>query len=484
MTRQLVISRPLGPGENFFRCRTEVDFYRNFGSIATFSRCITDDLPLLYRALRKSVLDYHILVCNVFQDTALNATVMRPVARVALGDVVLVSGPYPHPGQPALEKFLHRLCRDKLSELYTETPLFKVIVSGKDVGVAFEHTLADGVVAMYFHEILLENLGYCSDPANAAAYEREYGPCPETVTFDTVFFEAEADEGYIKNSLPPPLEVAMQDPSVDYTDNNPAHYSKVVPAEYPEKWGGRFPVSRDFSVAFKTINVPPAQFLQILKQCKENKVTFTSYLSHVQALAFQPIYGAAHHTLSMVAMTLRRFLLRDKCDERYDSLFSLGYRLLGMYAHMGVPEYFPPTTEFSWDTVRLLNGRMVQSLQNDKLLNMRKAWYDLPQTLDANEEFFLREVGRNKADTIKISNVGLAKLPPTGGWAVENLVFAQDMAPNASEFVLNVVSSAQAGLNIVVTYFDHQFEAGYENFDEFPARLRRLLMECAGVTEA
>lgn len=254
-----------------------------------------------------------------------------------------------------------------------------------------------------------------------------------------------------------------------------------MPGKYPDKWPGRYPSSLDNSVAFKLFNIPTEQLKPILLKCKQYKVTFTAYLVLCQAIALLPIYGNKHHTLCLVAVTLRRFFNAEKAGAAYAPLFENNYRLLGNYAHMGLPELLPPTTDFSWEKVQAINDHLLQTVTNDKLLNTSKAFTSTALMLESNRDKLMAGIGQNKADAIKISNLGAVRFPvyeDTQGepWTIEDIVFAQDMAPGAAEFVLNVVSSQRGGLNIVMSYFDHHFEAGYTNFDEFPERLRRELL--------
>ncbi|OBA22030.1 hypothetical protein METBIDRAFT_40003 [Metschnikowia bicuspidata var. bicuspidata NRRL YB-4993] len=491
MPGKLVIERPLSPGENFFRCRTNQGFYYNFASVAAFSRDVTQDLPLLFRALRKSLLDYHVFICNVFRDPEAEASLVRPMKMASFGDLVQFQPELfsPH-GAPVPETCLHDLCRTELFHLNVEKPLFKIFVYGThDVAAAFEHTLFDGVVALYLQEILLENLAYCDDPANSREYSEKYGPAPACVDLSTVIFSYSDDAKYLCNSLPPPLETVMQDLNVDFTDNDPRHYSRVAPEGYPEKWPGRFPASKDVHVAFKTINIPAGDFARVLEKCKQNGVTFTAYLNLIQALVLRPIFGEKHHSLSLVAITLRRFLSPEKVADGYKDIVARSdYRICGMYANMGVPELLPPVQQFSWDHVRAINGRLAQSVRNDRLLSMSRRWYLESSPEGDNAEFFGPALGKNVADAVKISNLGLARFPVYGNnsgkepWTVNDIVFAQDLAPNAAHFVFNAVSSARGGLNIVMSYFDHRFDdCEHENFDAYPGMLKRLLLEHAGL---
>lgn len=482
MTKDIVISRPLCPEENFFRCRTAVDWYRNFGSVAAYSKDLSDP-QLLFRALRKTILDYHILICNVFHNREAGFTEMRPIKHASFGDLVeFAEELFSTEGKKVPEWLLSKICRTLYFSLYVEKPLFKLIVYGThDLAFTVEHTLADGVVALSFHEIFLDNLAYCADSQNLDSYVAKYGPIPDVIDENTTVFDLETDLQYIKHSLPPPVDMFMEDPSLDYSDGDEKHFSKVAPSSHPEKWPGRFPTSLEFTTAFKLINLAPTDLKVILQKCKEHGVLLTSYIACNQALVLQPIYGSQHHTLCVVAMTLRRFILLEKLDVEYRNVLEPSYKLLGNYAHMGVPQFFAPLTEFSWERVKKFQRNLSLSVVNNKLLNMRKPIYDSLEDFSDNSHLFEKALSKNKADSLKLSNIGAGRFTNhKNGWTVNDIVFAQDLAPNASEFVLNMVSSQNGGLNIVLSYFDHSFEdSDHQNFDEYPILLKEALLKNA-----
>lgn len=484
MTNDLVIERPLSPAENFFRSRTDLDFFRNFFVVGAYSRDLTENLPLLYRALRKIILDYHILICNVFKDQEAGLCFFRPINRATLGDLVELD-PALFCGEPVSEEFMNMLLRKRYFDLYIEKPLFRLVFAGKNrLGVTFEHTIADGVVGPYFHEEFLKSLAYCDDDKNDTEYANLYGLQPDSVDFNTPIFVYADDVKYIRHSLPPPMEAGMQDPSLDYTFGDPNHYSIAVPESHSEKWPGRLPATKDYSVAFKIVNIPPQELKLILAKCKEHKVTLTSYITYVQALAFQPIYGDKYHFPTVMAVTLRRFLLAEKIGPEYKSVFAKDYKLMGNYAHMGLRESFAPAHEFSWEKVEQINANLAKTVTNDRLLNTLRPFLDAADSLSDNHELFTSGLGKNKLEGTKISNVGFVNFPvyEAGGrkWTISDLVFGQDLAPGASEFVLSVISTNLGGLNIVLSYYDQLFEdCEYENFDWLAGRLQKLLLECA-----
>ena len=90
--------------------------------------------------------------------------------------------------------------------------------------------------------------------------------------------------------------------------------------------------------------------------------------------------------------------------------------------------------------------------------------------LDHNLQFFESQLGKPKNDALKISNLGLIKFPvyEISGkqpWTIRNMIFSQSLSPPASEFMLNVVSTSENGLNFVLSYDDRFNDAQFNNFD-------------------
>lgn len=484
-----VISRRLAPSENFFRCRTENGFYRNFAAIAKYNNLL-HDLPLLYKALRKTLVDYHILLCNVFKNHEERCCEFRPIESARLKDFVTFITDYSCLDPKSVERFLGFLCFGQFFELYEDKPLFHLFISQESfAGATFEHTIADGVVAPIFHEILLDNLAICEKLAFLLEYNAMYGEPPEEINMDTMIFDMKTDRKFLRNSLPPTSEMIMEDPKLDHIYGDANHYSMKAPQGYPQKWPGRFPSSMSFTVAMRLVKIYPGELAQILKKCKEEGVTLTCYFAVIQALTLGPIYGTDHHTSALIAVTMRRFLVPEALEEPYkDILAKANYKVLGNFAHMGLPELFPPVRKFSWELVRKVNSDLLQTVKNRRLLHSTRGFTSQADAIDSNETLFTVGIGKSKADSVKISNVGFANFPVytegTRQWSIDDLYFAQDMAPTAAEFMLNMVSCPRGGLSIIASYFDDRFRPGEEEFfREFPKRLRLEFLRHAGVTE-
>lgn len=464
------ISRPLSDYEHFFRSRTASGFYRNFQVTATYSQNLLENLDSLYLALRKTILESHILICNVNWDESLENYIYHPIPRATFGDLVVLKDSDKYISNGSINETFMKEVTEMEFDLETNKPLFKLILVGShDLCAVFEHTIADGVVGNYFHETLLKNLDYVS---------REISTSKESIGLDTLIFDYESDTTLIKYSLPPPIDLFVPGFEEDYSDNNPAYYDKVKPQSFDKKWPGRFPSVKQNSIAFKHINFTPQETTSLLSKCKENKVTLTSFIKVVLAYTLQPIFGDDHYTTHKVAVALRRYMDKSLAPPQYQALFETpGYKILGTLAFTGFAENFPPIKEFSWDFVKSVNSHLAIGTTNKKVFNTMKPFLASCDKSTNNTQFFMSLLNNPRADAVKISNLGFIKFPPCGPWTITNIIFSQDMSGPAADFMLNVVSTLQGGLNLVLSYYDTSFEdSEFENFDPFILKLKENLL--------
>ncbi|RCK57707.1 hypothetical protein Cantr_06370 [Candida viswanathii] len=484
----LVISRPLAVSEHFFRSRTAAKRYKSFQVTATYNNDLKDDLPLFYKALRKTLLEYHLFATNINLDKSINQYAFIPVESIKLKDVLTL--------EPERKEWLTngvvnetyiKFCNNTSFELYCEKPLFKLILIGqRNLSAIFEHTIADGLVANYFHEIFLENLAYC-DLKQDADFISEYGHLPQKVDMDTEVFNFQRDRAFIKNSLPPPIDPFLEDIDLDCSYGDPNFHEKVIPEGYPNKWPGRFDTVETDDIAFKLINFTPEEAKAILKKCKEHKVGLTSYIHVIHTLTLQPIFGDKHYTTHRVAMTLRRHFSPELAEPGYKKILSKpNYKILGSPAHMGYAQNLPPLKEFSWELVEKLNADILQDIKNKRSLHPMKKWKDTADIQHpTNDAFFNAQFGKPKADSVKISNLGFVNLPnykvtDDKSWTITNMVFSQDLAPYASEFVLNIISTPLGGMNFVWSFFDYSFDdCEWDSFDGFVQQLHDNMIKYA-----
>lgn len=75
-------------------------------------------------------------------------------------------------------------------------------------------------------------------------------------------------------------------------------------------------------------------------------------------------------------------------------------------------------------------------------------------------------------------NVPEYKVSDNKSWIISNMVFSQDLAPYAAEFVLNVISTPLGGMNFVWSFYDYSFEdCEWDNFDIFVDQLHDNMLK-------
>ena len=488
---EVIISRPLSVAENFFRSRTASGFYRNFQVTATYNFDLKkNNLQLLYYALRKTLIEYPILASNVQFNEKVKTYEYELLKEIKLRDVLVMetqtySNQYLTHGV-INEKFM-KSANNIQFELYCQKPLFcLILIDEYNLSAVFEHTIGDGLVGNYFHEALLKNWARCENEGLLEKVEGEkIHACPDPL--DSVLFSFQNDKSLIEHSLPPPMDIFLEDMDLDYTYGDNKFHERVAPATHPTKWTGRFKAQDTHEIAFKLINLTANETATILRKCKEKKVTLTPYIEIVLAYTLQPIFGDDCYATHKIAMTLRRHFTSSKAPVAYHKILNdPDYKILGTLAHMGFSENLPPITEFSWNLVQTVNMHLQHAIKNTRALNQLRLFKDTCDlTHDTNEQFFTQQLGKPKADAVKISNLGLINAEETVGanntsqrkLTFKNMVFSQDMAPYGSEFMLSVISTPKGGLNLVLSYYNHSFDdSKWSNFDIFIERLKSNLM--------
>lgn len=477
---QPITSRKLGNKENFFRARAQCNFYRNFVVSVQYSRSPIQDKLLLFRALRKTLIDYPSLTCNVFEVEDERKLIMRPVNNVYFLDLVeilletvLISD----------EKYIRYMSETHFSHPYEERPLFKLVVPNEfSLGAAFDHTLADGLVGRYFHEILLDNIAYCDIKTNDVEYKALYGEVPINFEENVLLFSLEKDSKYFRNSVPPPMEMYMEG---EVTEITPSHFSKFIPPDFPHLWPGRFASKLERSIAYKHINIPAEDLAEIMVQCRKHKVTLTSYLVVNSALTLQPIFGRKHHFLIATAITLRRFMNKENLDVPYKQLLEPECKILGLHSHQGLIQTYAPLDEFSWDLVADSNAKLKETTTSKGELWSLLRKVNAPDWSGDNKSLFEASLGKSKLDSLKLSNLGYVEFPvhPSNlgpDWTVTDAVFGQDIAPT-SEFVVNVIATPIGGLNIVLEYLETYEDTELKNLDWLSLDLKERILKNAGI---
>lgn len=450
----MIKSRPLSQFENFFRSRTASKFYKNFQVTASFNNDISPEL--LFSALRKTLLDYHILICNVFQDKG--GCVFRPIEQARFADVVAQEDPAKYLVNGVVTENYMATINEITFTLNTEAPLFKIIMLGyRHLSVILEHTIADGLVGNFFHEILVENLAFVDNPKNKSVLKEQYGIKNIANVWEQPLFKYKEDDFLIKNSLPPPVDAFMEPVHLDYTYGDESFFEKEHPNGLTKKWEGLRVASKDDKLAFKLIHFDSDQMKFILAACKKNGVTLTAFLTAVLATTIAPHTDKATYTTHKVATSLRRNITVENSPDLYKSFFNKdsNYRILGSSA-WGYATNLPPVESFDWEVAKKINKNIKSGATNRRGVNTLYGFIKDASPTDTNLEFFERGLGKPKADTVKISNLGLVKTPDYSAgersWRISELFFSQDVSPSAAEYQLNVIASAD-GLNLVLSFF-------------------------------
>ncbi|CUM65226.1 uncharacterized protein PRCAT00002857001 [Priceomyces carsonii] len=484
MTQEIVLTRPLGLCEHFLRSRTVSGFYVNFAVTGTYSLDLKEDLSIVFKSLRKTILDYHILICNVFKDTDLNDCILKPIELAKFSDIVVIedSDVFLDGEDTINEKFMKRVNEEKF-DLYKNSPLFRLFIIGRhNLCAVFEHTIADGVAGALFHELFLENLAFVMQFSNKEILEIDYGISEADCNIEFAsLFNYEADFKFLRHSLPPPIDIFMADPKLRYGEAN--YFDKIIPDSHPDKWEGFHPAELNYSIAFKLVNLTPSDLKSVLSKCKDMKVSLTAYFCVVAALTLQPLFGDKKHTSHRVAISLRRHLdLRGVPTESQNNSKCFKRKKLGSNAFVGLPENFPPFTDFSWDMVKQVNNHIKLVATNNKVFNTLHSFQINYDKLGENPSYFESTLGYPKQDATKISNLGFINFPiyqvVNNDLTIENLIFSQDMSPNTSEFMFNIVSTPIGGMNIVLSFHDDKIDStGSMIFDNLVVQLKRAILQ-------
>ncbi|ODQ79486.1 hypothetical protein BABINDRAFT_13818 [Babjeviella inositovora NRRL Y-12698] len=496
-------SRSLTSTEHFFRTRSITQFYSNFQMATTYSQPV-NDLSLLYRALRKTLIDYPILLTNVFdRDGADGAYSIFKVIEQPLkfSDVVFVRPGASEEQSPdkelraiagdiprVSEKFMKEIYKTRFTLNLEDQILLQVhVVDQFTLCFVFEHIYADGLPGVFFNELFIENLAYISDSKNDEDYAQKYGylgGCDRDIHSDAILFDFKTDQGLIVNSLPPPIDNYLPPLHLDYANGDPNFFDKQVPlsvsSDRLKKWPGLFPKAGNFSLVQKLVNITTEDTDRIVANCRSHQVSLTSFLKVVHSLTLYPLFGDEYYTTQRVAVNLRRHLYKLKADDLPLDDEILPYlndpklKFWGCCAHAGLPEPMAPIKSFSWEIVQKIHGHLQETIVNNKL---NHTFTDFKEHKDAGRdvEFFTRGLKKPRPDAVKISNLGLVKTPvyevgpEATPWTIEDVVFTQDTGVLGADFVLSMLSTRKGGLNIVETYIDH-----YEPDEESAAKYKHL----------
>lgn len=414
------MERPLSNLEHLLRCRTSSGVYRSFNVSAVYSKELT--IPGLKYALRQTLLKYPILACNIKKTSS--DCYYTPVD-IKFLDVI----ERPSNFDSINEDFLKYINGHKFT-LYSSKPLFKLyLVDDKTLTVVLEHTISDGLVGPYFHESILHYL----------AEEKE-------LHSDLIVTKSEL----YNISLTPPIDLFMKNPldpkeiTADGALKNVVNFkTPFLPDSNEELWPGRFPTTRDSSIAFKFLKLTPLEVDLMVKKCRSYNVTITSYIHAVLVITIDLMIDDGFHSCHRIAMSLRKFI------PNFEGRFIATAALVGEQIKLR------KVKDFSWQLVQNIDLCIKKQVVNENILEIVVDFLREFDKTGENREYFTSAVATGKkVDTIKLSNLGVFDLKEDGGWSVTEMFFAQDVVSYSAEFMLNIITTPISGMNLVLSFFE------------------------------
>lgn len=423
--------RYLSPYEEFYRKRGENHKHRGFYIQTTFRTQLT--LERVWHALHRTLTTYPILASNLAKDDE-GKYYYQPL-KISLKDILEILEPDEWLENGVVsEPFMKRINQHHWS-IYDGTPLMRLVLLGDHVLVAmFEHTIVDGMAGRYFFEYFALQL--LPAPKNSC------------VTPDSIVFDPANPHG----TFPPPI-----DEFVTYPKPGDA---MTIQRECPsdgEKWDGRLLAEYPYSLAFKHIHLSAEELNEVLARCRKEKVSLTVYVEAVIAIVLSKLSGSKYQS-HCAAMSMRHFM-PEEFQEPY---------IISVQASLGIREWYRGLDGFSWDRVRLAHQNLRSDAKNPLLMQCMQGWVDFYTTDKDADPFFDSILGKPKADTVKISNLGCVE-----SLEITDMVFFQDVMAGSADFMINVVLTSTGGLNFVWTYCDHKNK---EEVEPLVAAFKELLL--------
>lgn len=473
-------TRTPGYYERYFICRNTEKCYTNFNIIAKYNQRVSPQL--LHRALQTFIEKTPILTVNFFRNKitsveddeafqGLNFTA-RHVKQIKFEDVVTFEA------IPAFDEKVFSHVNKLMCPVDVELPLWRVIVfevttdGSQYICAYFEHALFDGQSGAQFHRDLIDELEAAS-------------------RCDVRYSHAEHVTNFIYDGCKRPLPPAAEHLS-DLFD--PSFWQKTVALAqvYIPKWVYKaigestaedsvfkFKSStRDLSAEYKQINFTPKELQRMLTFCKNNKIALTAFLEVLTKLAMEETFfkiippPAGHwRTSTLTAASGRRHLEAPQGGFRYGCLVT-GY--------ISEFEAVVPAETDLLDRMQTFHAALHASVAT-KLCFKRIGLYqylNIWQMCKGN-------IGTMDRLTLQISNLGRFELSgKQTKWDVESLWFGGGTGFTYN-FVLNLISSSLAGLNILLCmrpeYRILRDEQGEAVVDTFVSRLRHHVLHMSAV---
>lgn len=456
----MTTSRVPGYYERHFICRNQEKYYTNFNIIAKYNKKFTPDL--LARALTSFISKTPVSSLNFFrnegsskEDDELhqgkNFTV-RHVEPFKFNDVVS------YVKVPNFDEKVFDHVNKLMCPVNVELPTWRIIVFEVEKGdeksqyicVYFEHAVFDGQAGVQFHKDLLDELDNC-EQGSAHALDNEIAN-PELFSngrSKEVPIAAEELSDLFEPSLYDKVTTILGSyiplPVRDlYSKWTTKNSGKIRNFQYKE-------TTTDLSTHYKLVNISVADLKAILAFCKSKNIALTSYLAIIgNATLANTFYkeikldsengNAVEWSTSLLTAANGRKHL-PKVNGADDTYFQYGCLVTGHISTL--PQIYPQT-----DLVPLMQGfhELLHQSVDSKQCFKRIGLYPYLNIW----EMYRSKIGSHDRFTKQISNLGLVtETGKQSNWKFENAWFGGNTGL-AYNFVFNVTSTRENGLNIVI----------------------------------
>ncbi|CCE72989.1 Piso0_000597 [Millerozyma farinosa CBS 7064] len=455
MSNEIKHGREPGFFEKYYLCRSAEKYTTNVSVIGRYNKHI--DKVVLSNALRSLIVKNPEFCCNFFSDEPYEKIKkqngkpyrLKPLSKIAFQDVVFYEW---------IEKDLDDEILDRLDTEYSginiNEPLWKLIIfentASQYLSFSYDHTLWDGKSGQFFHEELLSEIEQFSKSKDITFrddlfdYEKDQSALPVLPkSSDKMFDLYDIDMWYTLKHI---VKEIIPTRITNYLTSN-SFSDPYTLIDYP------FPKediqSSRISTKLRLVHVDASSLNKLVKNCKENGVTLTSYMTTLMTYCLKETVlsniGKNKVAKISIPMSGRRYY-PDKAQETKFGLYvgAINYNIK-----------LDKITEGNMKTLSqslLNNMRIALETQEPfkfcSLLKLINIW-----------DFLGAKVEKNDRDTVAFSNLGMTNAEK-GGWKLIELIFSQSNGIYTN-YSMSTISTPEAGLNITFGYSKY-----LENFIE------------------
>lgn len=346
----------------------------------------------------------------------------------------------------ALENILERQHRQLWPDIYCRPPWKIIVVQSKsmppsntlfDIVFAYHHALADGVSGLIFHRSLLEALNsniIVENPHHQIKIPGEItlpAPLEQQIKF------AVSLRFIIREIWKARKPTWMKCPG-----NIPPWTSTLLSLEHIQNYKSRS----------KIVSISAYQLALILTACRRQNAKLTGLLHGIIVVSLAFHVPEARRFDVGAPYSLRHLIDETSRDE------------MGSYAWGYSVPYFP-------ETISKIRSSMTDAQLTDQIWTVARAfsasvtaelgkvpkdhWVGLiPLSKDLHKAF-KSQVGKPRAETFEVSNIGAFKNgTDEGNWRIEKMIFSQSGMGTGPAVSFNVVSVAGGQLTICATWLE------------------------------